>query len=452
MPAFQAPPTGMPSRGSASHSCYWDWCRLTFPSSGQLTHHVIHDHVRKAKPMKKRDIIWMKKTDKSLSGSLDTTRSVVPRRPTNAQIGELNSTSLRPHSDQSHSTSLPYPSSSHPHNTGPPSPPTTHNSSSPPLMNHPSSPPSLNAHALTSKRPASVSASTPGHASFAQLSSPIGTPAIPSLPQSPALDFLVGRAIEQSRVPQVGLSEKLRSQKLIDSSNSLAGPSLLRPGSSRSPHTPLSRSSTSSQDVVERQLTQDSDMEVDRAEIMKEVDTADTSGPRPSSSGIDAQEDSEMDGSDLEWPGREDEGSISKPQPLASSQGIYGTPIPSHNQSPPIYPSSGGAIHAVSDTGSCSPPSIDFRSRFLLLNSSDKGSAFRSGALKITPNDSSTHVMQPTAENKTSMSHANTTSEENHLAKHSHVSSYPPECSEDVSSYPMVLLTQAPYQSQSQSQ
>ena len=51
-----SPHSPHPHVDPANHTCHWDWCRLAFPSNALLIHHVIHEHVHKAQPVRRRDL------------------------------------------------------------------------------------------------------------------------------------------------------------------------------------------------------------------------------------------------------------------------------------------------------------------------------------------------------------------------------------------------------------
>jgi len=44
-------------------SCRWAWCRLTFSDNVALVHHVLHDHARRAIPVRRRDITMIKRME-----------------------------------------------------------------------------------------------------------------------------------------------------------------------------------------------------------------------------------------------------------------------------------------------------------------------------------------------------------------------------------------------------
>jgi hypothetical protein len=44
-------------------SCRWAWCRQTFPDNVGLNEHVVSDHVRRAIPVRRRDISMIKRAE-----------------------------------------------------------------------------------------------------------------------------------------------------------------------------------------------------------------------------------------------------------------------------------------------------------------------------------------------------------------------------------------------------
>jgi hypothetical protein len=52
------------------HSCRWAWCRLTFAINAELVHHVIHDHVRQAPPVLRKDIPMLKRAEEGIGESM----------------------------------------------------------------------------------------------------------------------------------------------------------------------------------------------------------------------------------------------------------------------------------------------------------------------------------------------------------------------------------------------
>jgi hypothetical protein len=52
------------------HECRWGWCRLNFPTAATLKHHVIHDHVRQSKPVKRGDLAMLRRIDDGVGESL----------------------------------------------------------------------------------------------------------------------------------------------------------------------------------------------------------------------------------------------------------------------------------------------------------------------------------------------------------------------------------------------
>ncbi|KIM90960.1 hypothetical protein PILCRDRAFT_26766, partial [Piloderma croceum F 1598] len=52
------------------HNCRWDWCRLTFPTNALLVDHVIHEHVRSAQPVPRRDLPMLRRAEEGVGESL----------------------------------------------------------------------------------------------------------------------------------------------------------------------------------------------------------------------------------------------------------------------------------------------------------------------------------------------------------------------------------------------
>ncbi|KAF8076562.1 hypothetical protein FPV67DRAFT_1471953 [Lyophyllum atratum] len=52
------------------HSCRWSWCRLTFDTNAGLEHHVIHDHVLTAVPVRRDDIAIYRRVEEGIGESL----------------------------------------------------------------------------------------------------------------------------------------------------------------------------------------------------------------------------------------------------------------------------------------------------------------------------------------------------------------------------------------------
>lgn len=52
------------------YNCKWSWCRLSFSDCNALTHHVIFEHVRRATPVRRRDILMLRRTEEGLGESI----------------------------------------------------------------------------------------------------------------------------------------------------------------------------------------------------------------------------------------------------------------------------------------------------------------------------------------------------------------------------------------------
>ena len=58
-------------------SCKWAWCRLTFPDNTRLIQHVVHDHVRRAIPVRRRDISMIKRAEEGKGESFKISELMV---------------------------------------------------------------------------------------------------------------------------------------------------------------------------------------------------------------------------------------------------------------------------------------------------------------------------------------------------------------------------------------
>jgi hypothetical protein len=58
-------------------SCRWAWCRLTFSDNVGLVHHVLHDHVRHAIPVRRRDISMIKRVEEGKGESFKVSELMV---------------------------------------------------------------------------------------------------------------------------------------------------------------------------------------------------------------------------------------------------------------------------------------------------------------------------------------------------------------------------------------
>lgn len=52
------------------HCCKWSWCRLNFSDCDALVHHVVFEHVRRASPVRRKDIALLKRTEEGLGESI----------------------------------------------------------------------------------------------------------------------------------------------------------------------------------------------------------------------------------------------------------------------------------------------------------------------------------------------------------------------------------------------
>lgn len=52
------------------HPCRWEWCRLTFPTNALLINHVLVEHVRKAQPVRRKDLPMLRRVEEGSGESL----------------------------------------------------------------------------------------------------------------------------------------------------------------------------------------------------------------------------------------------------------------------------------------------------------------------------------------------------------------------------------------------
>ena len=58
-------------------SCKWAWCRSTFSKNAGLVHHVVHDHVHRAIPVRRRDISMIRRAEEGKGESLKISELMV---------------------------------------------------------------------------------------------------------------------------------------------------------------------------------------------------------------------------------------------------------------------------------------------------------------------------------------------------------------------------------------
>jgi hypothetical protein len=63
-----------------SYSCRWLWCRLVFTALDELSAHVVGDHIGPAEPMKRRDVILMRRVEEGAGESLSLGEIMSARR------------------------------------------------------------------------------------------------------------------------------------------------------------------------------------------------------------------------------------------------------------------------------------------------------------------------------------------------------------------------------------
>ncbi|KAH7931226.1 hypothetical protein BV22DRAFT_1027457 [Leucogyrophana mollusca] len=420
--------------------CRWDWCRKTFGTHDQLVHHVVHDHVRKLKPMRKRDIALMRQVDaesirsssaqsaSQVEGTPDIKPIVFLSAPTSLAINKRNSANAALVLIDRELRSFAGPPSSlqhtSPDRTGPRpiTPPSARNRFSTPVRERPQE--STSSSTAQAEHSSPMTTSPFHYKSFAQLSSPAGSISVPPLPQSPALSVLVDRSLHPSTTaPQSNLSEKILGR---------SGASRQR-GSGQKPSFPPSlchsQSSSLSSQEVERQLTQAEGMDVDDDAAgesvfgdgsvnQPEVAVASPTDPEKCVEEEAAEADSaDPDAPDLQWPVSDDENDASVP---TASTPIMQKPFPLEQ---PLH------------TSKMSTP-IPPRPR-----KTGNEREFRSGFLEISPLATSNPMpsnLRPSHNLPDQPKHDDmNSSQDNSQASNS-----------SMYSYPMVLQTQAPYQSQ----
>ncbi|EDR12316.1 uncharacterized protein LACBIDRAFT_311605 [Laccaria bicolor S238N-H82] len=52
------------------NSCRWSWCSSTFPSSQDLIHHILNQHIRNAVPVKRADLPMLQRAEEGVGDSL----------------------------------------------------------------------------------------------------------------------------------------------------------------------------------------------------------------------------------------------------------------------------------------------------------------------------------------------------------------------------------------------
>jgi len=156
------------------NGCRWAWCRLTFPDGDALLNHVIHEHVRRAIPVRRRDIPFLTRTEEGLGESLGL--SDVMRDPSSSVEKSSKGTVLSSQSQDAYDTSQQPPPS-----TSLPSPP----ASSPQL-------PQRHTDGEDEPQP-SPTGSADENPTFASLSSPAESLDSLQIPESPSFSSLVQR-------------------------------------------------------------------------------------------------------------------------------------------------------------------------------------------------------------------------------------------------------------------
>ena len=52
------------------YGCRWAWCRLNFADNDTLWNHVVFEHVRRAIPVRRKEILMLRRTEEGLGDSL----------------------------------------------------------------------------------------------------------------------------------------------------------------------------------------------------------------------------------------------------------------------------------------------------------------------------------------------------------------------------------------------
>jgi hypothetical protein len=52
------------------YGCRWAWCRLTFSDNDALSRHVVFKHVRRAIPVRRKDLTMLRRAEEGLGDSL----------------------------------------------------------------------------------------------------------------------------------------------------------------------------------------------------------------------------------------------------------------------------------------------------------------------------------------------------------------------------------------------
>ncbi|KAH7914405.1 hypothetical protein BJ138DRAFT_400246 [Hygrophoropsis aurantiaca] len=371
--------------------CHWEWCRMTFVTHDQLVDHVVHDHVRNSKPTRKRDIALMRKLDAESirsTGQTDSDLSLAgPRSSSQQHSPPRNLSSPDQVAMRAHILPISHSRSSvEPQVQIPSSPILDH---SPSEMHSPSS-----------------------FKNLTQFSSPAGSPSVLPLPQSPDLRGLVDRSLRRKHVTQkINSFDQIHRRSAATQNQTFQKAPLLPSSHSQS-------SSLSSQEV-ELQLAQVDDGDVSSAANRTRglLDVNATPETHPGSL-MEGEESVDTDGPNLQWPGSDDENDVmSATSPAARHRSLNNSSPRNLETSLPIPP-------RPHKTGTS-------RSR-----------QFRSGSLDISPPGPFTPKLQ--SYGTTQQASRRSPREDMEVSQEDSQNS-----NNSVYSYPMVLQTQAPYQSQS---
>ncbi|TFY52269.1 hypothetical protein EVG20_g10625 [Dentipellis fragilis] len=177
------------------HWCRWDWCRASFPVYKDLVDHVLEQHVRTAKPVKRKDVAMLRKAEEGRSENAEDSIPTIPGfSATNSDAPPHAGLSMLTASTQDSADSIvdPGPSKSSPKRIVRTPPPAASPVYSPPPAASPEFTP---LHGLSSERTPPKKRRRPTFSDITALSSPDHSPSMTSQPVSPAFDTLVANAV-----------------------------------------------------------------------------------------------------------------------------------------------------------------------------------------------------------------------------------------------------------------
>ncbi|GLB33969.1 putative serine esterase (DUF676) [Lyophyllum shimeji] len=384
-----------------SHPCRWAWCRLTFDTNPMLVHHVIHDHVRSAVPVRRDEIAIYQRVEEGIGESL-TLSGFGLSAPINETSNASKSRAEENFAEAAPMSSLPSPPASSPtplsfaeerrYPTGAASPSYAAYMPSSEAPRHISPPLNLTNDTEDSSIPGARQ--TPP--TFASLSSPVEPAFIFDDPPTPTFDSLVESAIGANRSqPDANLKQPSPS------------PQYLNDGTEDSQN---SSTSSSSYESVEKHLTQS--MDVDDHTTMY-----------PNAKPVWLQEPT----LDSTASGVVSNQTSSQATPVRVKQAWYGTRPARSIASPALGKKFSPRTHSASTQSSKDDTRVETRS----------GHPFRSGTLQITP------AASPSMANGRHATYAQQSQSQSSTQSGSQTH----DSSLEYVSYPP-LQTQAPYQSQ----